>query len=135
MAEQAEILSLEKKFWDAIRAKDAEAASAMMADRCIVAGAQGVAKIDKATFAMMTREGKWTLHEYELSDVAVVSPGPDVAVIGYKVSEKITVDGKQMTLEAADTSAWCRQDGRWLCVLHTESVLGDPFGRDRSSKS
>jgi hypothetical protein len=54
MAVEAEILSLEKKFWDAIQAKDAEAASAMMGDRCIVAGAQGVAGIDKATFARMT---------------------------------------------------------------------------------
>src|SRR6185312_8051356 len=129
MAEQAEILSLERKFWDAIQAKDAEAASAMMGKTCIVAGAQGVASIDKATFARMTREGKWTLHEYELRDVAVISPGPDVAVIGYKVSEKITMDGKELTLEAADTSVWCRQDGTWLCFLHTESVLGDPFGR------
>jgi ketosteroid isomerase-like protein len=135
MAEEAEILSLEKRFWDAIQAKDAEAASAMMADACIVAGAQGVAKIDKATFVRMTRDGKWTLHEYELRDVAMVSPGPDVAVIGYKVGERITMDGKEMTLEAADTSAWCRQDGKWLCVLHTESVLGDPFGRDRGGRS
>jgi ketosteroid isomerase-like protein len=128
MAPEADILSLEKKFWDAIQAKDAEAASAMMGDRCIVAGAQGVAGIDKATFARMTREGKWTLHDYELRDVTVVSPGPDIAVIGYKVSEKITMDGKEMMLEAADTSVWCRQDGKWLCFLHTESVLGDPFG-------
>ena len=128
MALETDILSLEKKFWDAMKAKDADAASAMMGDTCIVAGAQGVADIDKATFARMTAEGKWTLQEYRLRDVTVISPGPDVAVIGYKVSEKITVDGKPMALEAADTSLWCRQDGKWLCFLHTESVLGDPFG-------
>jgi ketosteroid isomerase-like protein len=128
MALEADILSLEKKFWDAMKTKDAEAASAMMGDACVVAGAQGVASIDKATFARMTAEGKWTLQEYELRDVTVVSPAPDVAVIGYRVSERIIVDGRPMTLEAADTSVWCRRDGTWLCFLHTESVLGDPFG-------
>ena len=24
-----------------------------------------------------------------------------------------------------------RRNGKWLCALHTESVAGDPFGRDR----
>jgi len=127
----AEILSLERKFWDAIKAKDADAAAGMIAEECIVAGAQGAAKIDRAAFAKMTREGKWTLHEYELKDVVVVNPTPDLAVIGYKVSEKISMDGREMVLEAADASAWRRKDGGWLCVLHTESVLGDPFGKDR----
>jgi hypothetical protein len=23
------------------------------------------------------------------------------------------------------------RNGRWLCALHTQSIAGDPFGRDR----
>jgi hypothetical protein len=34
-------------------------------------------------------------------------------------------------LDAADSSTWVRRNGRWLCALHTEAILGDPFGRDR----
>jgi len=26
-----------------------------------------------------------------------------------------------------------RRDGRWRCVLHTEALAGDPFGRDRAA--
>jgi len=55
----------------------------------------------------------------------------DVAVVAYKVREQLTVDGKPLTLDAADASTWVRRDGRWLCALHTESIAGDPFGRDR----
>jgi hypothetical protein len=55
----------------------------------------------------------------------------DVAVVAYKVREQMTVDGKPLTLEAADASTWVRRDGRWLCALHTESIAGDAFGRDR----
>jgi hypothetical protein len=28
-------------------------------------------------------------------------------------------------------STWVRRNGGWVCALHTESILGDPFGRDK----
>ncbi|MBN8993897.1 MAG: nuclear transport factor 2 family protein [Rhizobiales bacterium] len=133
MAVDIDIIALERKFWDAMQAKDPDAASGLLAEECIVAGAQGVSKIDRQAFARMTREGRWTLHEYELKDVQVISSGPDIAVIGYRVREKVTMDGREMTFEAADTSTWCRRDGTWRCLLHTESVLGDPFGQGRTN--
>lgn len=55
----------------------------------------------------------------------------DVAVVGYKVREDLDLEGKPLTMEAADASTWVRQDDHWVCALHTESVLGDPYGRDR----
>lgn len=55
----------------------------------------------------------------------------DVAIIGYKVHEELTVEGKPIALDAADASTWVRKDGRWVCALHTESLAGDPYGRDR----
>jgi hypothetical protein len=57
--------------------------------------------------------------------------GDDVAIVAYQVHEELTVDGKPVTLDAADSSTWVRRDGRWLCALHTEAIAGDPFGRDR----
>jgi hypothetical protein len=47
------------------------------------------------------------------------------------VHEDITVDGSRLAFDAADTSTWVRQNGSWLCAMHTESLIGDPFGRDR----
>jgi hypothetical protein len=32
-------------------------------------------------------------------------------------------------LEAYDASVWKRLNDSWVCVLHTESPKGDPFGR------
>jgi hypothetical protein len=54
----------------------------------------------------------------------------DIAIVAYQVHEELTVDGKPVTLDA-DSSIWVRRNGRWLCALHTEAILGDPFGRDR----
>ena len=64
-------------------------------------------------------------------DVQVVPLGPDAAVLAYTVHERLAVDGKSVTIDAADASTWVRRGGRWRCALHTESIQGDPFGRDR----
>ncbi len=131
MSIQDEIVAIEQRFWQTLIDRDVTTATALMSDECIVAGAQGTAAIDRASFGDMLAHGQWTLHAYSFSAVNVLQPAPDVAVIGYKVREKLTVDDKPLELEAADTSTWVRQGGEWRCVLHTESVLGDPFGRDR----
>jgi hypothetical protein len=126
-----QILDLENQFWQSMIDKDAEAGVRLTADPCIVAGAQGVSRIDSKTFAKMVEHGTWILHDYEFSDVKVERVTDDVAVIAYKVRENLTVDGKKLTLEAADASTWVRDGDGWKCALHTESVLGDPYGRDR----
>ena len=128
---EKEILGLEEQFWQSMIDKDVKAALKLTADPCIVTGAQGVARIDAKTFAKMMEGGTWELHSYKFSDVKVEKISDDVAVIGYKVREDLTVDGKKLTMEAADASTWVKKGGNWVCALHTESVLGDPFGRDR----
>ena len=126
-----EILDLEKRFWTSMKDKDVSAALQLTADPCIVTGAQGVSTIDKGTFTKMMSGAKWDLRDFSIDDVQVQQLGEDVAIIGYKVHEDITVDGSRLALEAADTSTWVRQNGNWLCAMHTESLIGDPFGRDR----
>jgi hypothetical protein len=136
MSLQTEILALENRFWQSMIDKDTDAGAGLIADRSIVTGAQGVNGVDKKTFKKMMEMGDWTLHSYEFTDVKVEPVTKDVVVIAYKVREDLTVEGKKLTMEAADASTWVRDGGEWLCALHTESVLGDPYGRDRAySKS
>ena len=132
---EQELLELERKFWKAMQDKDAETAMRMTDDSCIVAGAQGVSTIDRKTMGGMLTGGSWTLEDFEIGDDAQVRMlGDDVAIIAYTVREDLTVDGEPVSLEAADVSTWVRRDGRWLCALHTESLAGDPFGRDRTGR-
>jgi hypothetical protein len=126
-----EILNLEKRFWKSMVDKDVDAALKLTADPCIVTGAQGVSAIDKGTFTKMMTTAKWDLRDFSIDDVQVQQLGEDVAIIGYKVHEDLTVEGSRLALDAADSSTWVRQNGSWLCAMHTESLIGDPFGRDR----
>ena len=127
-----ELVDLERQFWQAIKDKNVEAAMQLTDDTCIVTGAQGAASIDRKAFAGMLNSPAWTLNEFEfVGDVEARAITDDVAIVAYKVREQLTVDGKPLTLDAADASTWVRRDGRWVCALHTESIAGDPFGRDR----
>jgi len=129
---RAQVIELETKFWQTMIDKDVDTAVSLLAEPSIVTGATGAASIDKASFKKMMAGGKWDLHEFKFDDIQFNTPAPNVAVIGYKVTEKLTVDGKKQTLTAADASVWIKQGDKWLCSLHTESVLGDPFGRDKA---
>jgi ketosteroid isomerase-like protein len=129
---EAELLELEKRFWQALKDKDANTAMSLTDYPCIVTGAQGVGAIDQKTFAAMLKSSPYTLHRFKIKDGAEVRlVRDDVAIVAYQVHEELTVDGKPVTLDAADSSTWVRRDGRWLCASHTEAILGDPYGRDR----
>lgn len=126
-----ELLDLEKRYWQAIQEKDADAAMQLTDEECIVTGAQGVGRITRDVLSDMMKNAPYTLHDFELKDPEVRQLRDDVAILAYKVHEELTVDGKPVQLDAADASTWVRRNGRWLCALHTESIAGDPFGRDR----
>ena len=129
-AEQ-ELVQLENEYWQALKDQDVDAALRLTDNECIVTGAQGVASLDRDALKEMMTNAQYSLSEYDLSDVQARMLSDDVAIVAYKVREKLTVEGKPVTLEAADASTWVRRNGRWVCALHTESIIGDPFGRDR----
>jgi hypothetical protein len=112
--------------------KDVAAAIEPTDEPCIVAGAQGFGLIDHAGYARMMEHATWTILDFRIGeDVQVRRLGDDTAVIAYTVHEQLEVDGDPVAFDAADTSTWVRRAGRWLCAAHTESIAGDPFGRDR----
>ncbi len=132
---EAELLELEQRYWQAIQDRDVKAAMALTDFPCIVAGAKGVGSIDPKTYEGIMKSATYTLRRFEIRDGAQVRLfNDDVAVVAYQVHEDLTVDGKPVTLHAADTSVWVRRDGEWRCAAHTESIAGDSFGRDREGE-
>jgi ketosteroid isomerase-like protein len=128
---EQELLDLETEYWQAIRDKNADAAIRLSDQPCIITGAQGIRRIERETLRTLITT-PYTLHDFRLSDVKVHPLEDDVAIVAYNVHEELTVEGKPVSLDATDTSTWVRRDGRWLCAVHTESLKGDPFGRDRA---
>ena len=130
---EKEVLELENRFWDAIKERNVEAAIALTDFPCLVAGSSGVGRIDKETFTKMMTGAKYTLDDFEIKDSEVRMLSDDIALVAYKVHENLTVEGKKVSMDAADTSVWVRRGGQWRCALHTESLAGDPYGRDKKN--
>jgi Domain of unknown function (DUF4440) len=130
---EKELLDLEKRYWGAIKDKDVATAARLTDFPCIITGAQGIGQVDEQTFAQLMKNPTYTIQRVELGDDARVRLiDDDVAVVAYKVHEELTVDGKPVSLDATDASTWVRRKGQWRCALHTEAIVGDPFGRDRT---
>lgn len=132
-ATEKELLALERQYWQSLKDGDAEQSARMSDDPCIVTGASGVGRIDRPSLEKMLATATWKLTGFEISSPVTKFLTDDVAVIAYKVHEELLVDGKSVKLDAADTSTWIRRNGRWVCAVHTEALVGDPFGRDRHS--
>lgn len=131
-AVEKELVELERQYWQALKDRDYETAQRLTDDGGIVTGPQGVGTIDKQTLVTMMEQAPYTIDDFKLDpDMKVRVLGDDIAVVAYKVHEKLTVEGKPVTFDAADTSTWIRRGGSWVCAVHTEAIAGDPFGRDR----
>ncbi|MGV3491328.1 MAG: nuclear transport factor 2 family protein [Devosia sp.] len=120
-----DIINLEKSYWDAMKRKDGSRSAELSGSTSLVTGAQGVTSIPKAKMGQMTEDGDWTLDSYRFDDVEVVTPTPDVAIIAYTVTQKVTMQGKPQELRAADSSTWIRGDKGWECHAHSETFLKD----------
>ena len=117
------ILNLETRFWQSMVDKDPETAMKMIHDKCLITGPMGTMQVGPKKYAELTREGKWRLDRFEFSDVNVVQPNEDTAVIAYKVHQTGQMKDQRMDLHCADSTTWVRDGAAWKCVLHTETVL------------
>jgi hypothetical protein len=133
-AHEQELIDVERRFWNAMQEKDAVAASTLTDDQCVIVGAQGVSAIDAKTMAKLTSEGQWELQQYAFDEQKrqIRFLTDDIAIVAYPVKERVIVDGQMLPVEANDSSVWVRRDGQWRCALHTESLAGDPYGRDKT---
>jgi hypothetical protein len=129
---ERDLIDLERQYWQALKDQDAATAMKLSDEPCIIAGAQGVSCVQRKALAQMMASASYTLDDFELSDDTYVRMlGEDIAIVAYKVTEHLTVEGQKIRLEASDASTWIKRDGGWVCALHTESLAGDPFGRAR----
>lgn len=129
---EKEIISLEKLYWKAMKDNDLETMMMLSDDECILAGPQGISKVAKKDFKKMMESATYTINDFKFDDNCEVSVLNDnTAVIGYKLSGDFTVDGKPVQLNASESSTWVKKNGKWVCSLHAEAIIGDPFGRDR----
>ena len=124
-------IDLETRFWQSMKDKDVETAKSLIATEGLVTGPMGTMTMDPEKYAQMTRDGQWTLENFEMKNVEVVQPTPDSAIIAYEVRQTGDMKGQKMDLRCADSSVWVKEGSDWKCALHTETILEDITARLR----
>jgi hypothetical protein len=124
-----QIVDLETRFWQSMKDKDVDTAKSLIAKEGLVTGPMGTMTINPEKYAQMTRDGQWTLDNFEMKKVEVVQPTPDSAIIAYEVHQTGDMKGQRMDMRCADSSVWVKEGGDWKCALHTETILEDASER------
>lgn len=120
-----EILNLEKKYWNAMRNQDLDAALSLTDFPCLVAGAQGISSVNQEQFQKMfnSNQNSFRTFNFDEDKVEVRQVSPDTAVIAYRVQTTLTKDGQEKSIDAIDTSTWVKRNDKWVCAMHTEVEL------------
>ena len=116
-----EIQALEQAFWKSLVARDTQAATRLLAPQALMVSSHGALRFDPAQYAKMLQDPKHGLLDYTLSDMEVLFPTQDVAIVTYRAHQTMQMDGDELTQDVVDSSTWVRLEGGWKCVAHTES--------------
>src|SRR4029450_11630290 len=91
----AEILDLERRYWQAMQDRDVRTAISLTEFPCLIAGASGVRSVDQASYEKMMTGASWRIQDVEIEDGAEVRQlTADVAGIGGGVGEKMPGEGR-----------------------------------------
>ena len=116
-----DIEQLENAFWKSLVDRDADAATAMLAPQALMVSRHGAMQFDPPQYAKMLADPKHGLLDFTLSDMEVLFPTDDVAIVTYRAQQKMQMDGKELDQDVDDSSTWVRMGGTWKCAAHTES--------------
>jgi hypothetical protein len=111
------ITDLEKSAWESYKNKQADAFRKLMSKDYYGIYTEGIKNLDREVADL----AKTDLRDYSLTDMKVVFPSADVAVITYKTTFQLTSEGKDMSGTYNSGSTWVKKGGKWLEVFHTEA--------------
>lgn len=121
MTGQAEIMELERRFWQAMVDMDVDAAIALLDEPAMSANAHGIHHFTPAEYKAMALSEDARITEFEFFDERVLFPTPDVAIASYRARQAFTAGGEHVEMLVHDTTTWVRKGDRWLAAGHTES--------------
>ena len=120
------LVALENKFWQSMVDEDVDTALGLLNEPALMVSGHGTIKFDHAGYRRMAEKGSMVVTAFKLSDVDVVQPTEDTAVLTYRVEQSVAPRGQSRggtKQEMANSSTWIRQGEDWRCVMHTETPM------------
>lgn len=111
-----DIFSLEKKYWEAMKTNDVEAAVSLTKFPCTITSAKGAQRISEDQYRQMMQTNKGDQYKnVEITDPHVDILNENTAMISYST----VINGMKML----DISTWVREGDKWVCAFHSENQL------------
>ena len=119
-----QLIALEKEYWQGMQDHNYETVRNLTRFPCLIAGKDGVRKVDEATFKKMFESGEGNdIKVVNISNVEEQSLGENSAVIAYEIDFGSSDDENKSLMKCGCTSSWVKENEEWLCALHTEVEL------------
>jgi len=120
------LIGLEKKFWQSMVDEDSDTAVDLLCEPALMVSAHGALQFDHAGYRHMAENGESVIKSFKLSDMHVVFPNDDTAIVTYHVKQEVasrkTGNGTKASVqEMNDTSTWVKDGDEWKCAIHTET--------------
>jgi len=124
------IIDLERKFWQSLVEQDTDAALDMLCEPALMVSSHGAMKFDHQGYRRMAEDSGYAVQSYELSNLDVVFPNDDTAIVTYRARQKVSPngDGKTLDLDMNDSTTWIRTGEGWKCAVHTETPTANGTG-------
>ena len=83
------LVELETRFWQALVDQDTDAALDLLCEPAFLVGAHGMSSVDHDGYRRMAEDGRLALKAFELSDIELLFPRDDTAVLTYRVKQTL----------------------------------------------
>ena len=122
-----DLIALENRFWQSMVDEDTDTALTLLDEPALMVSAHGAMKFDHADYRKMAEQGSMVIKSFKLSDMTVLFPTEDTAVVTYSVKQATATRGKsdEIRQDMADSSVWTRKNGQWRCAMHTETPMAN----------
>ena len=122
---EPDILELERKYWQAVKAHDADTIASLSDTTCLVVGPQGIREFDPESISQTAQTMTYVLKSYEIDEslAEIVRVDENIAVVAYRVRTDAEMEGKKARTDAFDSSVWVRRGDTWVCAMHTETPV------------
>ncbi len=120
---EEEITKKEKAMYEAIQSGDMETFERNLSDEFVSIYSAGMVNKDEE----IENINNLTMNSFELSNIRVMSPAENVAIIMYEVASDGEYMGDPFSGTFYSSSTWVKNDGDWKAIMHTET-RAEPVG-------
>ncbi|MFL6213292.1 MAG: nuclear transport factor 2 family protein [Blastocatellia bacterium] len=115
MIERA-VVAKEKALWELVKKNDAKGFRKNFSPDFAGVYEDGIHTLDTE----VQQIGEVKMKSYALTDIKMMMPTSDIAILTYKVNSQAEAQGQDISGDYYCSSTWVNRGGKWVAVMHSE---------------